>query len=89
VVPLDLIEWGEKLVNFVRVFFLANKKSKISGGYPNGEGVSLISWQIFFERYQGGKNAYLRRGNISGLKIKREFDLRFWWFFWDPSGTQG
>lgn len=36
-----------------------------------------IFWQKKISKYQGGKNAYLRRGNISGSKIKYQLDLSF------------
>jgi hypothetical protein len=36
-----------------------------------------IFWQKKKKKYQGGKNAYLRRGNISGSKIKYQLDLSF------------
>jgi hypothetical protein len=80
---------GRKFQKFYQSLFLGKKKIRyIRGGGKLAKSI-LISWQKKNQRYQGGKNAYLRRGNISRLKIKREFDLSFWWFFWDLSGTQG
>jgi hypothetical protein len=84
-----LISVEKKFQKFYQSLFLGKNFFRyIRGGVVLAK-LILIFWQIFFSGYQGGKNAYLRRGNISRLKINREFDLSFQWFFWDLSGTQG
>jgi len=55
---------------------LAKKKKKILNFPDFGD----LEKKILAKKknlYQGGKNAYLRRGNISGSKIKYQLDLSF------------
>lgn len=65
-----------KIEIFSETFFWQKKKKIYQDGSKN---LILI---IFFcqkkkSKYQGGKNAYLRRGNISGSKIKYQLEMSF------------
>lgn len=50
---------------FLKDIFLAKKKKSIVD-LPDFGDLEKIFWQKKKKEYQGGKNAYLRRGNISG-----------------------
>lgn len=61
---------------FSEIFF-GQKKKKKQQTYLTFWTQRKISWQKKKKNYQGGKNAYLRRGNISGSKIKYQLNLSF------------